>query len=47
MATTQHHPSWIDVEYGFEIGALVAAVVAFLATMLRTCASVLVNLPHR
>jgi hypothetical protein len=42
-----HHPSWTDVGSGFAIGAAIMVLGTILTTMLRACALVLANLPHR
>jgi len=42
-----HHPSWTEVGEGFAISAAIIVLGTILTTMLRGCALVLANLPHR
>jgi hypothetical protein len=47
MTMVKHRSSGIDVGSRLAFGALFLAFMAFMGTMLQTCSSVLVNLPHR
>jgi hypothetical protein len=47
MTTVKHRSSGIDVGSRLAFGALFLAFMGIMGTMLQTCSSVLVNLPHR
>jgi hypothetical protein len=47
MTTVKHRSSGIDVGCRLALGALFLAFMGFMGTILQTCSSVLVNLPHR
>jgi hypothetical protein len=47
MTTVKHRSSGIEVGFCLAFGAFVLAFMGIMGTMLETCSSVLVNLPHR